>query len=111
MLKKAIDKRDFSEDAVVLAKAAAIIRNDVFNHGCFQFTGSFPHHCQENSLSSSLKSFVSLIFNGPNLTDQEKHESQACLTVSQAILYNMKKRPSDSATRARHTLASPHILV
>ena len=64
MLKKAIDKRDFSEDAIVLAKAAAIIRNDVFNHGCFQFTGSFPHHCQENSLPSSLKSLVSLILNG-----------------------------------------------
>ena len=59
MLKKAIDKRDFSGDAIVLAKAAAIIRNNVFNHGCFQFTGSFPHHCQENSLPSSLKSLVS----------------------------------------------------
>ena len=104
MLKEALKKRDFSEDAVILAKAATIIRNDVFNHQCFQFTGSFPPHCQENSLPSSLKSLVSLTFNGPNLKDQDKCESQACLTVSQSILYNMKKKPSDSAVKTRHSL-------
>lgn len=61
MLKQAIKKRDFSEDAVVLAKATTIIRNGIFNYLCIQFTGSFPPYCQENSLPSSLKSLVSLI--------------------------------------------------
>ena len=104
MLKEALRKRDFSEDAIILAKAATIIRNDVFNHRCLQFTGSFPPGCQENSLPSSLKSLVSLILNGPNLKDQDKCESQACLTVGQVILFNMKKRSSDSAVKSRHTL-------
>jgi len=104
MLKEALRKRDFSEDAVILAKVAAIIQNDVFNHRWFQFTGSFPLDCQENSVPSSLKSLVFLIFNGPNLKDQDKCESQACLTVSQTILYNMKKRPSDSAVKTRHSV-------
>ena len=54
------------------------------------FTGSLTPNCQENSLPSSLKSLVSYIFNDPNLEDQDKHESQACLTVSQIILFNMK---------------------
>ena len=104
MLKEALRKRGFSEDAITLAKAATIIRNDVFNHQCLQFNGSFSPGCQQNSLPSSLKSLVSLILNGPNLKDQDKCESQACLTVSQVILFNIKKKSSDSAVKTRHIL-------
>ena len=59
MLKEALKKRDFSEDATILAKAAMIIRNDTFNHQCFKFNGCFSSQCQENS---SLKSLISLIY-------------------------------------------------
>ncbi len=52
----------------------------------------------------SLKSLVSLILNGPNLKDQDKHESQSCLTISQLLYYNVKKKSSDSAVKVRHTL-------
>ena len=34
MLQEALKKRDFSEDAAILAKAAMIIRNDAFDHQC-----------------------------------------------------------------------------
>ena len=104
MLKEALRKRDFSEDAITLAKATTIIRNDVFNHQCLQFNGSFSPGCQQNSLPSSLKSLVSLILNGSNLKDQDKCESQACLTVSQVILFHMKEKSSDSAVKTRHIL-------
>ena len=104
MLREAIKKRDFSEDVAILAKAATIVRNDIFNHDHFKFTGSFPPKCQTNSLPSSLKSLVSLILNGTNLKDQDRHESQACLTISQLILYNVKKRPSKLDVKSRHTL-------
>ena len=104
MLKEALKKRDFSEDAMILAKAATLIRNDIFSHQCFKFTGNFPPGCQEDSLPSSLKSLISLIFNGVNLKDQDRHESQACLTVGQIILYNTRRRPSDPAVKMRHTL-------
>ena len=67
MLKEALKKRDFSEDAAILTKAAVIVRNDIFNHHCVSFTGAFLPNCQEDSLPSSLKSLVSLILNGPNL--------------------------------------------
>ena len=97
-------KRDFSEDAVVLAKAAKIIRNDIFDSQCFKFVGSFPPKCQEDSLPSSLKTLVSLILNGFNLKDQEKLESQACLTIGQLIFFNIKKRPTDSSLKPRHNL-------
>ena len=35
MLQNALNKRDFSEDTLALAKAAEIIRNDIFPHQRF----------------------------------------------------------------------------
>lgn len=104
MLKDALKKRDFDEDALILAKAAKIIRHDIFSHTGFKFTGSFPAKCQENSLPSSLKSLVSMILNGSNLKDQEKCDSQSCLTIGEGILYNIKKRESPTAGMSRHSL-------
>ena len=46
MLQEALKKRDFSEDAAILAKAAMIIRNDAFDYQCPQFNGSFVSKCQ-----------------------------------------------------------------
>ena len=104
MLKEALKKRDYSEDALILAKAATIIRNDTFRHECFKFDGNFPSKCQENSIPSSLKSLISLIYNGPNLKDQDKEESHACISVGQLIVFNMKKSTSTAGTKERHTL-------
>ncbi len=105
MLKEALKKRDFTEDAFILVKAAAIVRSDILNHECFKFTGSFQKNCQENSSPSSLKSLISLILNGSNLKDQDRHESQACLSASQVIMYNVKKQPSSKLNaRSRHVL-------
>ena len=91
MLKEALKKRYFLEDAMTLAKAATIVRNYIFNHQAFKFAGCFPPECQEDSLPSSLKSLISLIFSGPNLKDQDKRGSQTCLTIGQLIFYNIKK--------------------
>ena len=104
MLKEALKKRDFTEDVQILAKAASIIRKDIFNHDAFKFEGSFPENCQETSLPSSLKTLISLIFNGVSLKKQDKHESQACLTVGQVIVYNIKKKSKESNTQTRHSL-------
>ena len=46
MVKEAIKTRDSSEDATILARAAIIIRDAVFNHKGFQLTGGFPHFHQ-----------------------------------------------------------------
>ncbi len=104
MLREALKKRDFTEDVAILAKAATIVRKDIFTHDHFKFSGSFPPKCQEDSLPSSLKSLVSLIFNGPNLKNQDRRDSQACLTASQLLLYNVKKRPSKVDVKPRHSL-------
>ena len=49
MLRGALKKRDFSEDVAILAKAATIVRKDIFNHDHFTFTGSFPQKFIEQS--------------------------------------------------------------
>ena len=105
MLRDALMKRDFSEDAATLVKAAKIIRKDIFNHQGFNFKGSFPTHCQENALPTSLKSLISMILEGTSIKDVDQHDCQACLTAAQTVLYNTKKRPSKkSEAQSRHTL-------
>ena len=47
MLREAVKKRNFSEDAAVLAKAASLVRTDILNQTSARFTGCFPQKCQE----------------------------------------------------------------
>jgi hypothetical protein len=97
MLKDAVLKRDFMDDASIMAKAASIIRQHMFCHEeQFKFSGSFTSKCQEDSVPASLKSLIAMIINGTNLKDQEKHDSQSCLTISQTILFNSKKKENNS---------------
>jgi GGDEF domain-containing protein len=46
LLKDALKRRDFSEDAEILAKAACIVRKDMFLNEGFNFRGCFPMNCQ-----------------------------------------------------------------
>ncbi|KAG5875930.1 hypothetical protein JTB14_017498 [Gonioctena quinquepunctata] len=103
MLREALKIRALSEDAAILAKVASIVRKDIMNHQGFKFSGCFPAQCQEDSLPASLKSLVSMMLNGSSLQDQEKRDSQACLTIGQCIVYNSKKKMSHTALKARHS--------
>ena len=103
MLKQAINS-NYESDAILLSKAAKIIREDIFSFHGFHFNGSFPDGCQQESVPTNLKYFVSMLLNGPNLTDQDSTDSQSCLTISQAIVFNIKKRGSTVANHSRHSL-------
>ena len=107
MVKEALQQRDFSEDAVILAKASAIVRRDMFSHEGFKFSGSFTKNCQERSVPASLKSLVSMILTGVNIENTEVQESQACLTVCQTIFFNAKERSTTKSKtgQTRHTKA------
>jgi len=57
MIQDALKKRDFSEDALILVRAASIIRKDIVNHEGILFNGSFPEnvntsHCHKVSRPS-----------------------------------------------------------
>lgn len=66
LLKDAL-KRDFSEEGKTRARAAAIIRKDIFNHGSFNFSGCLPINCQSSYLPCSLMSLISMILNGVDI--------------------------------------------
>ena len=50
------------------------------------FDGEFKANCQEESTSTSLKSFVRVILYGSNIQSQiEIYSSQAALTIAQLL--------------------------
>ena len=97
-------KRDFTEDAIILAKAAAIVRKDLLTYKGYVFSGSFTKQCQENSVPSPLKSLISMMLNGVDIENTKTQDSQPCLTVCQTILFDAKER----STRKSKTDAIRH---
>ncbi|KAJ8034517.1 hypothetical protein HOLleu_21393 [Holothuria leucospilota] len=93
LLKNAIEE-DYNDDAIILAKAAKIVRKDIFSSSGFHFDGSFYSGCQQDSTPANLRSLVSMLLVGANLKNQEKVDSQACLTISQTIMFHCKRKPS-----------------
>ena len=60
--------------------------------------------CRQNdSVPSSLLCLVSMLLNGPNITDQDTEVSQACFTIAQLIVYNAKKSASPVNKKPRHS--------
>lgn len=102
MLKHAMEN-NCGGDAIVLAKAAKIVRKDIISNEGFHFNGTFPSGCQQRSLPMSLKTLVSMLLNGTDLMDKQATESQPSITVSQAILFNFQRRTSTSC-KSRHSL-------
>ena len=76
---------DFESEAIFLVKLANVMRQKIFGWGTFEFFGSFPSNHQESSVPTNLKTFMSMLLNGPNVQHQENCESQACLTISQLV--------------------------
>ena len=103
MLKQAM-ACDYEGDALLLAKAAKLVRKEIVNNKGFHFNGKFPSGCQEESVPTTLKTLVSMLLNGADLKDQDSTESQATLTVSQTILFNFKKGVFSSSAKSRHSL-------
>ena len=96
---------DYEGDALILMKVARIIRVDILKSKGFNFNGSFPSNCQEESLPISLKSLVSMLLRGADLINQDSPDSQASLSISQAILFNCKKlKKKDSVAKVRHSI-------
>ena len=104
---KSLKCADNQENAVIVMKAARIGRQEIFEGRGFNFNGSFPHGCQQESVPTALKLLVMMLLKGPNILDQDSVESQACLTIAQTILFNCKKATTKgavSSTKPRHSL-------
>ena len=65
----------------------------------FKFSGTFPESCQMDSVPESLKTLVTMILFGPAY---KKKDSQACLSISQLLFFNSKKK-DNQATYVSHS--------
>ena len=102
LLKDTITYRDFDSEAILMAQLAKVMRQEIVNCKPFQFSGEFPLKCQENSIPTTLKTFISMLFNGPDVQDQDNCESQACLTISQLVCFNMKSKRLSTESNRHH---------
>ncbi len=93
---------DAESNAIHLARAAQIVRRELFNNKS-TFTGAYGNHCQELSVPNSLVELVSMILYGPNIKTQSSHSSkpQAVLTLAQLLKFNSFTRCKDVAS---HTI-------
>ena len=79
--------QDFDSEALILANAAKIVLELMFN-------GTFSKDCQNESTPSSLTALVSMVLSGPNIKPQtltEHPQSHACTAISQLLICNSTK--------------------
>ena len=105
LLKNAVESQDFQSEALDFTSVAKNIRREMFENDGFQFSGAFTPGCQIDSMPPNLLYFVSLLLNGPNIQDQHSDISQACLTIAQMIVFNSKKRATETNRKTRHSKA------
>ncbi|KAG0725079.1 hypothetical protein GWK47_004831 [Chionoecetes opilio] len=78
-------------DAMILAKAAAIVRRDMFQTH-YNFSGSFEETFQDDVVPEKLKALVNMILQGPNIKDQTKNDNKSTgLTIAQLMMFNSVK--------------------
>ena len=93
-------------DAWCLARAAHIVRKDILNVDN-SFNGKFAPECQKNAIPASLLSLVGMLIKG-STTKIDPSNNQACVSVSQLIVFNSVARPRhrSEATGSTHHIRS-----
>jgi len=90
-------------EAMHVAKAAGIIRNDMLKHKR-PFNGTFHDGCLADSVPASLLQFVCMIENGADIKSQLEHGiSKSTLAISQLVQYNCFARTKKKTQFHRHS--------
>lgn len=104
---------DTDVEAVILAKAARIVRRDMFATS-YEFAGEFSTDCQEKSVPQLLTALVQMILQGPSIDNNTDTLCvPAVLSISQllsfnAIKHNRKSPPTAAQTgvpKVRHSVS------
>lgn len=98
---------DYDDDAICLARAAKIVRRDMFKLQSI-FTGSFDKDCQVRSVPNSLLALVSMILNGPSIKFQGVDGwSQATVSIAQLLQFNsfVRHQPGITQSSVHHNKA------
>lgn len=105
IMQKVYTQNDFDNDAMVLVKAAQIVRKDMLSSK-LTFEGTFKPNCQDEAVPQSLQALVNMILEGPNIKHQTRvlSTNQTCLTIAQLFLFNcVKHQRQGDAASSRHT--------
>ena len=101
-------QQTYDEDSICLAKAASIVRRDMFSSSIAS-NGTFNNSCQEDALPPNLLLLVKMILEGPSIEFKSNETSQqAALSVSQIIKYNSVKHTRASngtVSHVRHNIS------
>jgi hypothetical protein len=91
-------------EAVILARAARILRRDILQHQNPPFEGSFPNGCQEKSVPSTLVSFFTMVTHDPRFKNENTAgDKQPRLTLAQLTSYHTFKDRHRVAVGKRHS--------
>ena len=90
---------NYKSETLQIAEIAKNIREDIFAHGSFKFSGSFPRNCQNTSVPYNLKLLIAMILDGTS--SNANIDSQECLTIAQLIIYNSKNKVKHSTEPKR----------
>ena len=90
-------EQDCDEEAMHLAKTAAIVHKDMLTSKY----SSFESDCQAKSVPASVLSLFKMILYGTNIEEQEcsSGKVQATLTISQLLQYNIHARCCDKEVK------------
>ncbi len=99
---------DSDSDSVVLARAAQIVRQQMFEDSKL-FNGSFGKNCQQESVPKILLALVTMVLEGPSIKDQIRESStQAALSIAQLMKFNSVKHTRsqvDTISSVKHSTA------
>lgn len=74
---------DHQENMLLLQKAANIVRSEIYSSSgkWFNFNASFPQHCQESLLPSTLKLLTNMLLTGGDIKDQKSSDTQVHVLI------------------------------
>ncbi|CAH1789289.1 unnamed protein product, partial [Owenia fusiformis] len=76
------------DDAIILAKAARIVRRDIKANRTYSFDDSFPEGCQNNVVPDTLTALVNMIIDGSSIKECTSESSQCSLSIAQLLMFN-----------------------
>lgn len=71
IMQKVYTQNNFDNVAMVLVKAAQIVRKDMLRSK-LTFEGAFRPNCQDEAVPQSLQALVNMILEGPNIKHQTR---------------------------------------
>ena len=70
---------NYKSETLQIAGIAKNIREEIFAHGSFKFSGSFPQNWQNTSVPYILRLLIAMI--PDRISSNANIDSQACLTI------------------------------